>query len=669
MRTKLSSYLLNPREPDVEDVIFPTETTLTFFRILHGAFGSCRGQTIHQVLRDPCVLRKQLLYGLCKRVFNAVTVRQIVSEWKSHTALYPAPSHTEFEFMEYVDTWSCSLSGVIKSAVSAVIEEVLYHFLSEKEYGAYVDWLATVGVVPVAEQRDTLHREQERARFVSAAIHEYGSASALAEQMLRQTSEALRQVAKSLSCVNVPNCAEVSVRRSRKAETVRAFKHDKEIRVYVHSDPLAYEEGRLLYTTPIAHLFAEIVRYDALCRHRKVCQLLNTFPVKAITTSRHEMNNKRIVELMERHDKTTDAKKSIIKFLLNISDSKSRIGIEDSVESFIQDLTPSIVDQSRLMPLRNAAGGYGYGPAGINGSAAGVAQASADRDVRDLFRKQIIKCLEEQIETQMDEIKGLKMLNQAWEKKTDELKSIISRFGRGAHTTSRAVAERRDDYLNCAPVLDAVKQAHAVPFEPLAVDDNTLVANSFFSQFVPDTEGAEGALGTFWESEYLRFFKLRKVFTNQGTEESVSYSNYTIERVLTPFIKRVLSVPHLDPVPEECLFLSFSEVVDIALRESKAAQYIRFVCDRETARNRQKYQQQTQFLALRDPVSSQKVHAPLHIRDPDPRFHPYRGPHLTERSEWYAPRDRFSDDKLQRLRAGRNVQHNDDARGDGGVQR
>lgn len=66
LRIKASSYLGVGRGVDDEAVIdiFPTGQTMSFLRLLHGFLGTCRGQSMHQVLRDPCVLRKQLLWSV-----------------------------------------------------------------------------------------------------------------------------------------------------------------------------------------------------------------------------------------------------------------------------------------------------------------------------------------------------------------------------------------------------------------------------------------------------------------------------------------------------------------------------------------------------------------------------------------------------------------------------
>lgn len=599
--------------------MFPTERTRAFFRLLHSSRGGCRGQTIHQIIRDPGVLHKQLLYGLCRKVFDNITARHVLEEWRSHSTVFPYRARDIEETAEYLDIWADALGRTIRAAVSEPIEELLRRYVPVHEYELYLDWLVTVGVVPLIRLRDTTARERDRAQDLRAVAPGKTDVSSLAGRSAIEAIRVLDETIRVLSSIRIPNTGNVIIRRHRRDERIRAFHGDEEIPVYIYTRPLAYEDGELIYTTPLAHLYTECLRHAALRRHEKVCQLLNTFPVKAITTSRHEMAGKRIVELMERRDRNSDAKKSIIRFLLNLSDSKSKIGIEDSVESFIQDLTPSIVDQSKLLPQR--------GPP----AAPGPAAETSDRDVRELFKKQVIRCMEEQIESQMEEIQGLKLLNQAWEKKAEELKAALSRHG---VTVSESESYRQDD-LDSLPIFDAIRRVQSLPFDTLSVDDNTLVANSFLSQFIPDSGRSEQRLDALWESEYTRTFRLRREFTNQGTELDLAYSNYTVNRVLTPFLSTVLGLFHVEPVPEEHLNLSPSSLVEAAYRDSRAGRYVDFVCSRELARARVDFQ------------TSEEPHGGRRVR-PDPT-HPSR--YLPARATWHERPDWPTRDP------DRNVQH------------
>ncbi|AEV80798.1 capsid portal protein [Aotine betaherpesvirus 1] len=579
LRISESSYLRERNALSASSVpiidIFPTSRTLSYVKFLHGFVGNCRGKSIHQILRDPCVLRKQLLYGLSKTIFNTVTVKQVADEWRKHAQMFPYRAVNPEDLDHYLELWATSVAQSVRTGVLGAIRDILYRYADDDNYGLYIDWWVTLGLIPLQMIKQSPRDEQEQEQFVRAAVHKATDTHPLALELLDRNLPLLLRVVRSLCSVSVANSADVYIYKRGEPGRIEAKLKQRSLEVKIMAEPLAYERNRLLYTTPVAHLYEEIIRYDSLCRHQKVCQLLNTFPVKAITASRHEMNCKKIIDMMERHDKAGDAKKAIMKFLLNVSDSKSRIGIEDSVESFLQDLTPSLVDQNRLLPSRATQTG-GTSNAGSSG-----ASAAAERDIRDLFKKQMIKCLEEQIQSQVDEIQDLRLINQSWEQHVRELKSLLSRQEQ-QHRTS--VTLMPDAELNHLSIIDAVKKAQEVSFCPFSVDDNRSVANSFFSQFVPHTEQLESLLSDLWLNEYFRTFRLRRTVTAQGAEEAILYSNYTVERVVVPYLFSILSLSSLEPIPEAYIDLSFSEILAAAYDESKLTQYVQFVCNREKAR-------------------------------------------------------------------------------------
>nr|CDI95439.1 GP104 [Caviid herpesvirus 2 str. CIDMTR] len=650
LRTKVASYL-DPRLTDSADILFPTQKTIAFFQLIHGEMGSRSGQTIHQVLRDPSVLRKQIFYGLCNEILNSVTMREVAEEWRSHNRLFPYPFRQEPAVLDYLNAWAGALEQSVESTLCSVLISLIDRYLKNHVYELYVDWIVTIGLVPLSRPSETVEFRRNRDEFIRRSVSEASrNGSPLLETLLEKNRSYLARTITELRSLDVHNSVDLSIRRFRHSGKLAAHLGDKSVELHVAQTPLAYggigSDGEaVIYTTPAAHLYRELSRYDAVCRHQKVCQLLNTFPVKAITTSRHELNSKKIVELMEKHDRGADAKKSIMKFLLNIADSKSKIGLEDSVEAFIQEVTPSMVDQTRLLPSRPP-----FQDPHAPGGAAGV-QGAADRNVRELFKKQVIKCLEDQIQDQMDQIQDLKLINQNWERRARELALALARYG---HREAQCGQERRQlDDLNSLSVNEAVQQTQSLPFEPLAVDDNRLVANSFFSQYIPDTVPIGRHLDELWELEYTRTFKLRKLVTYQGTEETVQYSNYTIERVLLPLVHRLMGLSSFTPIPEDYVGLSYGELIHVSYRDSKLNRYVRFVCAHEVLKVRSRG-------TVGDSPQTEGHSGPLVSLGDGSRKHS-----LTEDVALFGsgPVGPFSDEldpvqrKVRRIRRTRNIQH------------
>lgn len=542
LRTNLLSYL-PPNNSDI-DIIYPCTQTTKYIEILHGRLGFCNGQTVHNILRDSSILKKQIFYGLCKYILNNTTVQDLTYEWKKHIKLFPFQT----VFDEHIEIWAYAMKQVILEEVSQIVQSVIE--LINNDYSRFVDWIVTVGITPILIQKTDLQMPQ------------YKAFSTMTERLLQRSITVIHKIIKCIKTTCIPSFSDIEILRVRKTGKIYSLLTRKITESYVYSEPISVN-GTLMFTTPIAHLYKEIIKHDALRRHQKMCQLLNTFPVKALTTAKTEVTNKRIMELIEKEEKNSDAKKNLMKFLLNLSDSKSKIGIQDSVESFLQDLTPSIVDQSKLLPSREI---YRRADGHIN------------RDIRDIFKKQIIKCMEEQIQNQMDEIETLKTTNKFFESKIKDLRSIIDRCGNSTPNISL------DYELDDASLAMALNCVQSIPFNSIYIDDNRAVANSFLSQYIPDTEYADKRLDKLWELEYYRTFKLRRNVNNQGVEDSITYSNYTLELLILPFLFKVLKLPNLELIPEEFLFLSYSEILLIVYENSKLKQYLQLLCIRRLKR-------------------------------------------------------------------------------------
>ncbi|CAA58368.2 U76 [Human betaherpesvirus 6A] len=549
----LSKNLLSYLPPNNEeiDMIYPSEQIMTFIEMLHGHKNFFKGQTIHNALRDSAVLKKQIAYGVAQALLNSVSIQQIHDEWKRHVRSFPF-HNKKLSFQDYFSVWAHAIKQVILGDISNIINFILQS-IDNSHYNRYVDWICTVGIVPFMRTTHTAPNLYNLLQQVS---------SKLIHDIVRHKQNIVTPVLLGLSSVIIPDFHNIKIFRDRNSEQISCFKNKKAIAFFTYSTPYVIR-NRLMLTTPLAHLSPELKKHNSLRRHQKMCQLLNTFPIKVLTTAKTDVTNKKIMDMIEKEEKSSDAKKSLIKFLLNLSDSKSKIGIRDSVEGFIQEITPSIIDQNKLMLNR----GQFRKRSAID---------TGERDVRDLFKKQIIKCMEEQIQTQMDEIETLKTTNQMFERKIKDLHSLLE-----TNNDCDRYNPNLDHDLENLSLSRALNIVQRLPFTSVSIDDTRSVANSFFSQYIPDTQYADKRIDQLWEMEYMRTFRLRKNVNNQGQEESITYSNYSIELLIVPFLRRFLNIYNLESIPEEFLFLSLGEILLAIYESSKIKHYLRLVYVRE----------------------------------------------------------------------------------------
>ncbi|UVZ34407.1 portal protein [Elephant endotheliotropic herpesvirus 3B] len=545
--------------PPDASVIFPRACTTRFVRLLHGTQGYIYGKTIHMALRDGQYIKKQLTYTMGVKMLNAITLRAVLEYWSECTRSNDMLDSYELS-VHYLNMWAASLKTAILTDMTHIIKYCIEH--AEYNYELYVDWLSTVGLVPFAYRKKKRGRkgaaEQRSAEFDLTAecnLHPFTTS------ILPSFSDFLRKIHDNFANVRVCNFANVCI--YLQDEQFYAFLEDKLVNLAVVKQPILIG-SEIIFCTPIQHLHYELRRFDQLRAHRKMCQLLNTNPVKVVTTGRDYLDKKRIVELLERQDKPLDAKSSIIKFLLNMSDSKSRIGIDDSIETFMQEVTPSIIDQRRLFPSHRL-----VAPGGVVPPQQQPPPPLGNRDVRDVFRKQIIRCLEQEIKDQAAELQALRDINDAQQGEIVDLKILANKYRREV-PESQPNLDIEDTQVG----LDSVAPR---AYREVEVLERKHIANSFFSQYVPDINHEENRLNKIFEQEYLRTFHLKKKFNYQGQDDSIVYSSETVDLVVIPYLTEIYPVDDIVVIPTDLLHVTESDILSIIYDEGMVPKFIEFI--------------------------------------------------------------------------------------------
>ncbi|AGE10068.1 portal protein [Elephant endotheliotropic herpesvirus 1A] len=517
-------------------IIFPQDTTVKFIQLLHGTRGYIYGKTIHMALRDGQYIKKQLVYTMGVKILQAVTLKSVLDYWTESTNKNDMLDSYELS-VHYLTMWAASLKTTILADVTHIIKYCIEN--AEYNYELYVDWLSTLGMVPFYWRKNKVPFDVA----AKCALHPFTS------EMISDCVPFLTKIYENFASIRVCNFSNVCI--YLKEAQFYAFLNDKLINLAVVKQPVLLDT-EVIFCTPVQHLHYELRRFDQLRSHRKLCQLLNTNPVKVVTTGRDYVDKKRIMELLERQNKPLDAKSSIIKFLLNLSDSKSRIGLDDSIDAFMQELTPSIIDQQRMFPNRLVSSGVPVG-----------------RDVRDMFKKQIIKCLEQEIKQQATEIQTLREINDFQQGEICDLKVLATKYARD-HPEYQPNLDIEDMQI----ALDSVApRAH----REVEILERKHIANSFFSQYVPDITHEESRLNKIFEQEYLRTFHLRKKFNYQGQDDYIMYSSETIDLVVIPYLTEIYPVDDIVVIPAELLHVTESEILSHIYDGSMIPKFINFI--------------------------------------------------------------------------------------------
>lgn len=500
--------------------------------------GYVYGKSIHMVLRDHQYLKKQLLYAIGQKILHTITLNMIMDYWTSSVRGYPSFENLDL-YHAYVDMWAVSLKTVIIHDIINIVNTCYGD--TSRNYELYVDWVVTLGIVPFFF-REKKHTELPDKVYQSTMI----------KQIIARDISFYNKLYTMLSNITVCNFDNVVI--YRRVKDIHTFHNGRLINTAIVRQPVFLTADITVFATPLQHLYYEILRFDNLRQHRKLCQLLNTYPIKALTVGRDEVDNQKLLDLLERQEKPNDAKKCIIKFLLNLSESRSRVGIEDSVDSFIQELTPSVIDHTKMFPNRLAP----YHP------------PTQNRDVRDLFRKQIMRCLEEQIKDQTTEIDALKQVNVAQENRIQDLQAMLEH-----QRTDDPYMDNQD--FDTKPLIKNLDDMRRSSFRSTKVEEGRHVVNSFFSQYIPDVMHEEIRLNKIWEREYLRAFHLRKKFNNQGQDDGVVYTGETIDLITLPYLTQIHGLYDLLRVPAKYLEYSEYELISELYEDSMIPKYIYFM--------------------------------------------------------------------------------------------
>ncbi len=151
-------------------------------------------------------------------------------------------------------------------------------------------------------------------------------------------------------------------------------------------------------------LYQNIFMCYRTLEHAKICQLLNTAPLKAIVGHGGRDMYKDILAHLEQNSQRKDPKKELLNLLVKLSENKTISGVTDVVEEFITDASNNLVDRNRL-----------FGQPG----------ETAAQGLKKKVSNTVVKCLTDQINEQFDQINGLEKERELYLKKIRSMESQL----------------------------------------------------------------------------------------------------------------------------------------------------------------------------------------------------------------------------------------------------
>lgn len=546
---------MNPGLGSAVIPIHPCSTSIALFETLQGKFTYVRGQTLHASLRNSGVLSRQLFVHLYNSALNGCTYDDLLSDWRAFddavrarwrgSALRSTPGFKTSTFQSWASTLRMTLDDLVLNT--------LFAFLYSKttaSYEKFVDWTVCLGLIPVVRRApdrtflETLDRQMENL----VRVH---SGQRTIKRTLYALQRRLHDVASALTMCYIPDFMEVEIEYLPDRDEFRGTYRGRPIQVEVLHRPVVTPDT-ITFDSPVQRLYGSVMSTFRTAEHAKLCQLLNTSPVKAITVDGRENLYRDIMTHLEQSSRKSDPKQELMRLLVKLAENKTVSGVTDVVEEFITDVSQNIVDRNKL---------FGTG---------GTQPETAAQGLKKQVSSSIFKCLTNQINEQFDTIHALQRENELTLKKVKQLESALS--------LARDTADMGQvpQNLLTASTLDSISglSANDAAFMECTVSKGATVMNSFLSQYVPPVRDALKDLTTLWESELFQTYKMAPVVDNQGQRISVRYTQDTVSLLLGPFTYMIARLAPMELLPDGYVTMSLSEIASDVYNHSRTAVYI-----------------------------------------------------------------------------------------------
>nr|UTK45393.1 capsid portal protein [Equid gammaherpesvirus 5] len=561
---------MNPELGSSIIMVHPSRFSVPLFEILQGKYSYVKGQTLHSSLRNPGVFSRQLFVHLYKRSLSRCTYDEVLSDWQlfeegirsrwrgSRTESGAFKTST---FQSWVDT--------VKMTLDQLLLNNIYHILHTRtnlSYERYVDWVVAVGLVPLfVSQPDRALMKSITSKFSALSAGLGLDKYKTMKTVLMTFKQELTSVLETITSIYIPDFSEVQLYFDCAATRYYGVYQDKKINVEVINRPIIYG-GTVTFDSPVQRLFNTVMSCHRTAEHAKLCQLLNTAPMKAIVGTNSNNLYKDILEHLDKSSQKSDPKKEMLQLLIKLAENKTVSGITDVVEDFVTDVSQNIVDRNKLF------GGPG-----------GAAESTA-QGLKKHVSGTVFKCLTNQINEQFDTIDKLVKEREMIIKKVNTLethlhqcrvedkKAGLSGWGGGGGSGGA-------NNLLIADTLKSLINIHDsnLSLQSSSVNRGESVHNSFLSQYVPPFRELSQDLTSLWESEVFETFKLTPVIDNQGQRLYVKYSQDTVSVLLGPFTYVIAKMYEMELITDVHSSLSLNEIADGLYKSSRLYVYMQDV--------------------------------------------------------------------------------------------
>ncbi|QFU14596.1 capsid portal protein [Psittacid alphaherpesvirus 5] len=592
-------------------VIHPTTKTLEFREILLGGVGYYEGQGLYNAVRNTEVVTRQIQVSTLREILDGCRFEDIISDWSSHlnsrgydviniARRYGQNITDALKIAErLIDTWICVLQRTLSDLARDIAACCTSGSLGKcTSYTCYIDWLTCLGIVPVrrgvVKMEHNVNVTKHNEFLKSDSLHKwYGLADRLrlSGSMFKRGADFIAYLSSRLESVEIMPYDRTVLVMDIETRVIRSYDMFSGVRgdCIIFGEPMLTSEGPI-FDAVMQRLYLSSMRAYATREHAKLCQLANTTPLHILLARREKSDDDSAVldKLIDRvigkstESSSENATGRLIKLMVNMKSMRNVGDVSDAVDAYLKENTNNILGGVRSLDPSRA--GFGRGRLAENNSGgdtlADSFRAAVVTNINNVLEghvSNLLKAVEDLRAANIDLVNKNTALNRQIDKV--RMASINARDSNNDTANTRKAKQFQKHLSTIDPfqALETLSQNVTRNVVDLTPDmrENTYVANSFQSRYIPPYLEEEDRLSKLWEQEIMRSFKLQRATTNQGQELTVLYSDSSISLITGPYFTRVLLADRIGfLISRQDVYKSEEELCVDLFRKSRISTYL-----------------------------------------------------------------------------------------------
>ncbi|AAG27229.1 virion protein [Cercopithecine alphaherpesvirus 9] len=532
--------------------IHPSPKTCLFRKILAGDFGYTDGQGMYSAVRSTESIVRQVQATVLLNALNATRYEDVLGDWKYHVkqcglrALQVAEKYglcgeteavrvADQVFVTWQQTLQASLLDFIRNITSCLYSSGLNGRVG---FTKYVDWIACLGIVPIIRKEQMQPHLKTFSKDLIKCTHEaVGLTNRLrvADAVVAQGKSVVYSLTNLMHNVAIMDYDRTEIYYNHNKRTLACFDAvTKECgECLVIWPPITTGDG-VLFDSPLQRISGEVLTCYTLREHARLCQILNTAPLRILIGRRTEDNTtsgKTVDRILGENDTTRagSAASRLVKLIINMKNMRHVGDITETVRSYLEESGSHILDG--MASVDTSQPGFGSTSTSMQ-----TGLGPGTNQMQSAFKTSVVNSINGMLEGYVNNlfktIEHLKdvnsNLNERLSKKEGELKQL----------QEKNVCGNTQGNVKSSETYPCV--SHEIIDVSGRMGEESYVANSFQSRYIPPYNDDLERLSGLWKQELVRCFKLNRINNNQGQEVSVSYSNASILLLIAPYFSSVL---------------------------------------------------------------------------------------------------------------------------------